>query len=283
MLKNLAKLSVFALLINFIGGAKADSLFVSVRGEGCSNISAEHTRAEIRYDAYDKAAVAAVKSAPYFQTSSEVSDEYRLNMLAYQLADKILSDVAVITVRENEREICLEVSGKLDKEKTEEMLAGKDIRKAPTDIGAIAQKVNTVLPKSMYETDKALPLIYIKKMEYYNGTVTDDFTPVITDKLAFEPRILITENEELADYFIFPKLLLSKIEPLNQEEQKYSMSVAVEIYRQDGTLITSTRQNRYIIISNKENVGQTARKLLIKLLEDGVDELSDKLKALLKP
>lgn len=60
-IKSLAKLSVFALLINYIGKAEADSFSLAVRGTACADVSAEQTRSEIRYRAYDKAVLLAVK------------------------------------------------------------------------------------------------------------------------------------------------------------------------------------------------------------------------------
>lgn len=42
----------------------------------------------------------------------------------------------------------------------------------------------------MYETDSTIPLLYVDDIEYYNGSASSAFTGKITEKLAFEPRIL---------------------------------------------------------------------------------------------
>ena len=134
----------------------------------------------------------------------------------------------------------------------------------------------------MYETDSTIPLLYVDDIEYYNGSASSAFTGKITEKLAFEPRILVTETRELADYFLKPRLLLSKIEPVNAETSRYSMSVVVELRKSDGSLVDSEEQNRYIIVNNNENMQETAQKLLTKLLEDALTALSGKLNSLLK-
>lgn len=209
-------------------------------------------------------------------------DDYGYNVLAYRLADKALNDITVITVRDDNEKICLEVSGELDKEKTNAVLRTKQPEFNPANVAQIAEKIKRELPKSMYETDSTIPLLYVDDIEYYNGSTSSAFTGKITEKLAFEPRILVTETRELADYFLKPRLLLSKIEPVNAENSRYSMSVVVELRKSDGSLVDSEEQNRYIIVNNNENMQETAQKLLTKLLEDALTALSGKLNSLLK-
>lgn len=100
----------------------------------------------------------------------------------------------------------------------------------------------------MYETDSTIPLLYVDDIEYYNGSASSAFTGKITEKLAFEPRILVTETRELADYFLKPRLLLSKIEPVNAENSRYSMSVVVELRK--ATAVLSIRKNKIAILSS---------------------------------
>ena len=209
-------------------------------------------------------------------------DDYGYNVLAYRLADKAVNDITVITVRDDNEKICLEVSGELDQEKTNAVLRTKQPEFNPSNVAQIAEKIKRELPKSMYETDSTIPLLYVDDIEYYNGSASSAFTGKITEKLAFEPRILVTETRELADYFLKPRLLLSKIEPVNAENSRYSMSVVVELRKSDGSLVDSEEQNRYIIVNNNENMQETAQKLLTKLLEDALTALSGKLNSLLK-
>jgi hypothetical protein len=117
-------------------------------------------------------------------------------------------------------------------------------------------------------------------MEYYNHTKTSAYTGKINEQLSLEPNIITTDNEELADFYLVPKLLLSKIERINSENSRYSMSVALELWAKGGVLINTERQNRYIIIENSQNPQEIAKKLLLKLLEDAVNNLSLKIKNL---
>lgn len=93
---------------------------------------------------------------------------------------------------------------------------------------------------------------------------------------------MVTEHEELADYWLAPKLIQSKVQKIDEENSRYNMSVVIELKDKQGDIVDSKQQNRYIIISNKENRQEIAQKLLIKLLEDGVSALSGRLNSMLK-
>jgi len=149
-------------------------------------------------------------------------------------------------------------------------------------LSVLALWLNTAKADSFFiskiNEDHIIPLVYIQSMEYYNGTKTSSYTPKIAEQLSLEPEIVITEDEKLADYYLLPKLLLSKIERINSENSKYSMSIALELWSKGGILISTEHQNRYIIIENTQNPQEIAKKLLLKLLETAVNSLSAKIK-----
>ena len=139
-----------------------------------------------------------------------------------------------------------------------------------------------MLPESTEENETAIPLLYIKNAEFYNHTTTAAYTEKLAEKLSFEPRVLVTENEELADYFIVPKLLQAKLEKIDKDNSRFSMSAVVELQKAGGIVVDSEQQNRYIIISQEENTQEIAQKLMVKLFEDALEVMSGKLNTLLK-
>lgn len=128
------------------------------------------------------------------------------------------------------------------------------------------------------EQDHIIPLIYVENMEYYNQKTTSAYTKKITEQLSLEPKLIITEDKSMADYFLKPKLVQSKIEPINSENSRYSMSVAIELWSKDGDLIEKEQQNRYIIIESDQNPQMIAKKLLIKLLDATINNFILKIK-----
>ena len=133
-------------------------------------------------------------------------------------------------------------------------------------------------PQYNSEDDHIIPLVYVKNLEYYNHRQTDIYTPQITEWLSFEPNMIITAKESMADYYLVPKLIKSKIEQINYEQSRFSMSVGLELWSKGGILINKERQNRYIIIENNEDTQQIAKKLLVKLLKEAVGNFSLKVK-----
>ncbi len=126
--------------------------------------------------------------------------------------------------------------------------------------------------------DHIIPLVYVKNMEYYNKRQTDAYTQKITEWLSFEPNMIITPNESMADYYLVPKLIKSKIEQINYENSRFSMSVGLELWSKGGILINKEQQNRYIIIENNEDTQQIAKKLVQKLLKEAVGNFAVKVK-----
>lgn len=128
------------------------------------------------------------------------------------------------------------------------------------------------------QDDHIIPLVYIKHMEYYNHTHTAAYTGKIAEMMSLEPKIIVTDNESMADYYLLPRLERSRIERINPESSRYSMSLSLELWSKGGILFDREEQNRYIIIENNADPQEIAQKLLIKLLQENIRNLSQKIK-----
>lgn len=126
--------------------------------------------------------------------------------------------------------------------------------------------------------EQIIPLIYVKNLEYYNHKKTSAYTQNIKDKLSLESKIIIIDDEKMADFYIVPQLLQSHMESFNQDVSRYSMSINVELWSKGGILIDNSSKTRYIVIESSENAQQVAKKLLIKLLDEALTELMHKIK-----
>jgi hypothetical protein len=84
----------------------------------------------------------------------------------------------------------------------------------------------------------------------------------------------------MADYMVCPKLLISKIEPIDAENSRFSMSVVIELQQPDGDIVAKEQKNRYILIENIENTQKIAQKLIVKLLNEALDSLLAKVNML---
>lgn len=276
-------LSALVMLVSFINTAEADSFLLPIKSSVCVDVTADNSRSDVRFAAYDKAAFVAVKSSAYIKQKANILDDHRYDILSYEIADKALNDISLITLKDDEEKICLELSGFLDTRKADEIFLKQENNSLQAqNISKIAAEVNNLLPKSLYETDSSIPLIYIKDLEFFNQSTSSAYTSKIAEQLSFEPRVLVTENEELADYYIVPKLLLSKSEKIDEKNSRFSMSVVVELQRTNGIIVDAKEKNRYIIISAEQNTQEIAQKLLLKLLEEAINTMRQQLNNLLQ-
>lgn len=280
MLLFLKLLSVFVVMAHCVPPAKADSFSLFVKAAVCEDKTPKATWAETRYKAYDKAALLAVKSSPRIQQSAASLDDYSFTELSYRLADNALRNVVVATTEETDKKICLNLSGELDPEVTEKLLA-KNTPKALDEnkIKKIAREINTIGTNSKSKAGRQM-LVYIKDLEFYNQKTSSTYTQKIAEQLSFEPEILVTDSKELADVFLKPQLVRSEMEQIDAKHSRYAMSVEIRLEKADGTLLAKKSQNRYVIIEASENTQDIAAKLLHKLLEDAVSALSEDLKTL---
>ncbi len=276
-------LSALAVLISLIDTSKADSFLLPVKSSVCVDVTEGKSRSSTRFEAYDKAAFVAVKSSAYIKQKANTLEDHSYDVLAYKLADSALNDISLVTLRDDEEKICLELSGILDTKRADEIFLNRDTTSIePSSVRKIAHEVNSLLPKSLYETDSSIPLVYIKDIEFFNSTASSAYTAKIAQQLSFEPRVLVTESKELADYYIIPKVLLAKSEKIDEKHSRFSMSVAVELQKINGIVVDKEEQNRYIIISNEQNTQKIAQKLLVKLLEEAISAMSRQLNSLLQ-
>jgi hypothetical protein len=118
------------------------------------------------------------------------------------------------------------------------------------------------------------PLIYIKDIIYYNNTKSSIYTSKIAELVSLEPNVLVSDNLDLSDYILQPRMLMSKIEKIDDKNSRFSMSVIVEIKTHEGNIVISKQKNRYIIIDNNDNKQELASKLLFKLIKECLKELS---------
>ena len=275
------KLFALVILVFISSIAKADSFSLDLNSKACSKIEGHQNKSDARLNAYDKAMLLAVKSSEYIKSKNLKINDYDYSLLSYKIADRAIKNVIISTTHESNKKICLELKASLDKQKADMIL--KDYSNpniSAEKVKEIADNVNQTLPKSIYEANDSIPLFYVYPLEFYTKQTTSDYTSRITEQLSFMPRILITDNKELADYYILPRLEKSSLDIIDEKNSRYSMSVSIEIKSKEGEVITKDTKNRYIIIDNSKDKQEVAKKLMIKLLTESVSTLSNQLNIL---
>ena len=109
-------------------------------------------------------------------------------------------------------------------------------------------------------------LLYVAPLEYYNGASSEKHASFLKDKMDNNPYYYLTEDKDLADYVVLPKLLKAKVDALDDAHKRLQMVVAVEISGLEDNLSVAS-QNRFLLFSKGDNEQEIAAKLLKKLLE----------------
>ena len=278
MLQSILKLSVLYLSLLYSATTKADSFFLPITSKVCikeQNKSQEDIVLEIQ----DKAKFLAVKNSDYVKNKLKDVDDYYLSLISYKILDTALQDVDMSKISANGR-MCLDYKANLDIKKTDEIIATFNVKKLNNNkIKDIAKEVIS-MPKSIYEANDSIPLIYIDDLEFYNKKTTSKYTQNIVEQLSFEPRILITENKELTDFVLTPKLTKSSVDIIDEKNSRYSMSVTIEVTDLKGKKVINEEKSRYIIIDNNQNMQTLANKMITKLLNEAISSIKAKLNIL---
>lgn len=160
---------VFAAESEFTGDASSlDDSAAAIYGQACEKIKQGELRSSVRMRATDKASFSAVKTLHGLNDFHPKASEHDFNVLIYNIVDNYVEDLAVRTTKQNQEEICVEVTGFVLKKNivqaiedaisaeketqlTEEetpYLAEKDIKSEPQDATSSTAKENAQAPVS---------------------------------------------------------------------------------------------------------------------------------------
>lgn len=275
------KLSAIVLFMLISIVSKADSFFLPIKSDVCINNNNNEEKQDLIFKLNDKAALVAVKSSDYVKNKALSYNDYEYSLIAYKIVDNALNDTSHEITKENENKICLSFKASLDKQKADELFENfKKSNIDKTKIKEIANNINQTLPKSIYENNIRTPLIYIDDLEFYNNTKTPKYKDHIKEQLIFEPSILITEKKDLADFYLNSKVVKSSIDKIDEKNSKFSMAVELKINNSENKEILKETKKRYIIIDNSLKNQEIAHKMLIKLLNEALSSLKDKINLL---
>lgn len=275
------KLSAVVLFMLISIVSKADSFFLPIKSDVCINNNNNEEKQDLIFKLNDKAALVAVKSSDYVKNKALSYNDYEYTLIAYKIVDNALNDTSHEITKENENKICLSFNASLDKQKADKLFENfKKSNIDKTKIKEIANNINQTLPKSIYENNIRTPLIYIDDLEFYNNTKTPKYKDHIKEQLIFEPSILITEKKDLADFYLNSKVVKSSIDKIDEKNSKFSMAVELKINNSENKEILKETKKRYIIIDNSLKNQEIAHKMLIKLLNEALSSLKDKINLL---
>ena len=264
-------LFVFILSTAFSVAAEPYGAVLDVSGMACEDTLNGESRAGARLRASDKAVFNGIKRhellKPYFR---ELND-HDANVFIYRLADEYIEDLSVRTMPSTAENVCVEIKGHLSapavKEAYEAFVTERSSFKEtkPEFVEQIVENAEqeiALMPDNLNE----LALLYIEDLTFFDGTKSAKQSQILKKLYADNPYFYLTEDAEIADYVIHPKVLTAKVDKTDENQNRLHMVVMLEV--EGLTAEPSVEyQNRYVVFDNNEDKQDVAARMLDKLIE----------------
>lgn len=298
-MKKLARFIAFLMLLPGIAAAESEEVAIdsssldedaiAVYASACEKIKDSEAKSSVRVRATDKAAFSAVESISLLNEIKDSTNPHDFNVLVYNLVDNYLEDMNVRTTRQDEEQVCVEVTGYIkntyildavNNAQNDNKLQIKNQEEAEEKTlqpQAPAEKpLKPADEPPAVENDKRA-LVYIAPAKFYNGTVSEQHAGILKEMFRPSKYLYITEQSELADYIIRPQVLRAKVDPINSNTNRLQMVVSVSGEFVDKESTTTEHQNRFVLFSSDDNEQSVAADLLKKLLEKAAEPIFNKI------
>lgn len=265
----LAYLLIFALSPVFLALAQeAESL--EIRANACEKSVSDESASSTRIRAVDKAVFLGLKNLSVFDEDKQKFDDYDLNVMIYRLLDEYVEDLSSKVTKSDNDKVCVEIEGFINPKRIEQVREefkrnSVNRQKNDEDVFDIAREVNEEIkfaPKNVED----LALVYINDLEYYNGSKSKKYGSFLKEKLENNSYYYLTQEKELADYVITPKILKAKIDALDATHKRLQMVLVLEVSGLSDEIV-NVSQNRFLLFSAEENEQEIASRLIKKLLQ----------------
>lgn len=252
--------------------AKAKAQLIEIYGNACEKVIEGESKSSTRVRAADKAVFLGVKKIEELSDAKQNLNEHDLNVLVYRLVDEHVEDLSVNTTKDNEDKICVEITGAINPQsvmqvKEEFLKNGMPNKALPAE--AVAEIANEIKQETIIkpENPEKLALLHISALEYYNGAKSIKYTEPLKQLFSGNPYFYLTEDAEIADYIVRPKVLKAKVDKLDAGHKRLQMVVTLEISGLEKDVVNEY-QNRFVLFGAEEDEQKTASRLLKKLLDN---------------
>ncbi|HCU59034.1 MAG TPA: hypothetical protein DIC64_03540 [Alphaproteobacteria bacterium] len=264
-------LTVLSICFAYAASAQDEVESLEIQANACEKMLEGESPSSARIRAVDKAVFLGLKSLPELKEDKKLLNDHDLNVMIYRLVDDFVEDLNSKVTKSDDERVCVQISGYINPKNIE--LVRKEFASkydetnfvSEDEVAEIVSSVDadlTLKPKKI----ENVALLYVAPLEYYNGASSVKHASFLKDKMDNNPYYYLTEDKDLADYVVLPKLLKAKVDALDDAHKRLQMVVAVEISGlEDNPSVVS--QNRFLLFSKGDNEQEIAAKLLKKLLE----------------
>lgn len=286
----------------------------AVYATACESLRANESKASARTRAADKASFKALENLSDLSEYRDSYDRHDYNVLIYTLIDNYLEDMAIRTIKRDDQQICVELTGYLNKgniasaiadiaakqealypdqlvvekaaltEPSPSGLPPKPTLKISDDIAVETALAEEKIPDKTITAPIDASLndgrtkVFIERAKFYNNTSTNAFYADMAQVIGENTLLNITSSLSDADYIIKTKVLRAKVDPINKQTSRLQMVVALELINTKDSSVLTEHQNRFILFESTEDEQSVAASLLKKLLRKAARQIAPKIK-----
>ena len=304
--------TVLILLLVLINSAYAQvesvSEEISVFATVCEKISQGESKSSARLRASDKASFKAVEEIPELREFRQYLDPHQFNLKIYKIVDNHLEDMNINVVKQNDNEVCVDVSAYLLPKSVKEvfddvLLPENETANLEVEEGNIEENVSITIPPKpqinineqiAYNTPKTpedsefireeqyeVPQqeknkkvsIFIDRTWFYNDTSTNGFFAHLEQEILKKGNVDIHAKFDNSDYILKTKVLKAKVDNINSETGRLHVVVSIELTDTSNSETTTEHQNRFILFNTSEDTQLKASELVKKLFADGIEKI----------
>lgn len=231
--------------------------------------------------AVDKAALAATKLSAVIQKRYPGLSTNALDLISYRIIDEYMLDAKHTITLEDAGRVCVKLQATI--EMTTDNLAQliaeyRDSDMAASQVVEVAEKVNE---QAMFKpTDLSeKKLLFVRPMNFWNGEDTDHYRDFIIGLFSHSDYFYVTDDAQLADYLVTPRLLKAEVDEIDSNNHKMQMQVELDVVSRtmdDFTPLTA-RQTHFILFAADSDEQEIADNLLRKLLTRAAEEVGAKI------
>lgn len=259
----------------------------------CEKISSQETISSIRLRAADKATFLAVQNLDEIKNLASNINEHDKNVIIYDIVDNYVEDLSIQTTKQDNKNICVEVSGFVSQNNiaialekfsqtqnisdTDEIVETQTHFVQPeqndtTEIETNQKEISSIEENNVNNNEEKALLknnnkkLFIAPLEFYNNTSSQSYAKILLKVFEQNPYFDITQNSNEADYVIRSKVLRAKVDSINSQKNRMQMVVMVEAEFVDDKSSVTEHQNQFILFNTHDDEQKVAAQLMQKLL-----------------
>lgn len=279
---NLRALLLSVSLAFLSGSAYGNEIIAqSVSADACDERHVDDDTQTAENRAVDKASLSAVKLSGIIQRYAPDLSANAIDTVAYRVIDEYMVNKAHAVKFSDADRVCVKLVADVEitSEDLDKLIAEYKDSEAPAEqIAEVVKQVEedtSFKPQSLNEKK----LLYIGNMLFLNGEETNHYTDFLTGLFSNSEYFYVTEDKDIADFVITPRLTRSEVYEIDRKNNKMQMTVEIEMFLQNDKSFApiNERQSHFILYAGDKDEQKIADDLLRKLLAKAAKEVSRKI------